>query len=59
MSPAANGQEHKFKNGGDIISAAIPQVPVTEERLPFMQTDNHGYLQQAGICYSIRIEVKC
>ena len=58
MSPTANGQEHKFKDGGEAIGAAIPQVPVTEERLPFMQVDDHGYLQQAGMFCLIRIEVE-
>jgi hypothetical protein len=55
MSPTANGHEHKFKNGGDGIEAVIPQVPVTGERPPFMQTDGHGYLQQAGMCYFIMV----
>jgi hypothetical protein len=58
MSPTANGHEHKFKNGGDCIETAIPQVPVTEQRLPFMKADDHGYLQQAGRCYFIKAGVR-
>lgn len=48
MLPTGNSQEPYLKNGEEIIGVAIPQVPVTEERLPFTQTDDHGYLQQAG-----------
>jgi len=58
MSPIGNGQEHKSTNGRDFIGVAIPQVPVTEERQPFMQTDDHGYLQQAGKLRFIQIETK-
>jgi hypothetical protein len=55
MSSTANDHEHKFKNGGDGIEAAIPQAPVTGQRLPFMQTDDYGYLQQAGMCHFIMV----